>query len=240
MSEHSGHHFGFEISEELYHACLRTLKDARDHADIGWVNRCAAENLIGLTDAGFRAYYEGPVNLVALSPMLRKTADTGVHAVHKGVQLVIRKIFVDRPREHLVFMADYMADMLCSGPGPTPRRYLCFPLDRSLFELAVTLLARVRTDPALDVYRQDIIQALERLIAEGVEWYYTRPVSQVTLGRFIRAASDLGIGTAHKGIIAVLHKLLGAMTHHDLQPLTAYFETLLHADVQSWRAAGST
>jgi hypothetical protein len=225
-------HFGFALDADLYHACAQTLKDVHQHPDLAWLNRCAGENLIRVTDTGFRAYYEEPVNNVKLSPMLRKTADAGVHTVQKAVHIVIRRIFDGRPRDQLIFMSRYMGDMLCTDPQG--RHYLCFRLEEGLFNRATALLARVRTDANVDDYRQDILDALEQLIEAGLEAYYSLPVGQVNLGRFMRAASDLGINTAHKGIIAVVHKLFGPMSREDMLPLTTYFESLLHSDVTTF------
>jgi hypothetical protein len=225
-------HFGFGLDAELYHACARTLKDVHDHPDLAWLNRCAGENLIRVTDTGFKAYYEHPVNNVKLSPMLRKTADAGVHTVQKAVHIVIRRIFDDRPRDQLLFMSRYMGDMLCTNPQG--EHFLCFRLDAGLFQRATALLARVRTDPDINAYRQEILGALEELIEAGLEAYYSMPVGQVNLGRFMRAASDLGINTAHRGIIAVVHKLFTPMSREDMLPLTTYFESLLHSDVVTW------
>jgi hypothetical protein len=225
-------HFGFRLDADLYHACAQTLKEVRHHPDLGWLNRCAGENLIRVTDTGFHAYYERPVGKVKLSPMLRKTADAGVHTVQKAVHIVIRRIFDDRPRDQLIFMADYMGDMLCTNPAG--EHFLCFRLEESLFRRATDLLARVRNDANVDAYRADILNALEELIEAGLEAYYSFPVGQVNLGRFMRAASDLGINTAHKGIIAVVHKLFGPMSREDMLPLTTYFESLLHDDVTTF------
>lgn len=225
--------FGFEISADLYHSCTQVIKDLQAGKATGDIDRLAAENVIRLTDTGFDAYYAKPSSMIELSNVLRKAADAGVGAVQKGVHMVVRKVIVGTPPAQLKVMGDYMAQLLCASQTEPGRYFVCFTLSEELFTLAQTLLARVRTDSNVDIYRADIIAALERLIEAGIDAYYAKPVDQVKLGRITRAASDLGIKTAHKGTTAVVHKLFKDMPHRAMLPLAAYFESLLHDEVRS-------
>lgn len=226
--------FGFEINADLYHSCVQVIKDIEAGHDVQSLNRRATENVIRLTDTGFEAYYAKPSGMVAISNVLRKAADAGVHAVQKGVHMVVRKIISDTPLPQLKVMSDAMAELLCASETESGRYYVCFSLSQELFSLAQTLMARVRTDNNVDTYRNDIIEALERLIEAGIEAYYAKPVNQVKLGRITRAASDIGIKTAQKGTNAVVHKLFRDMPHTEMLPLAAYFESLLHDEVRAF------
>ncbi len=231
--------FGFEISADLYHSCVQVIKELQSGQTAPNIDQRAAENVIRLTDTGFDAYYAKPSSMIELSNMLRKAADAGVGAVQKGVHMVVRKVIVGTPVPQLKVMGDYMAQLLCASETEPGRYFVCFTLSEELFSLAQTLLARVRTDANVDVYRADIIAALERLIEAGIDAYYAKPVDQVKLGRITRAASDLGIKTAHKGTTAVVHKMFKEMPHQAMLPLAAYFESLLHDEVRSFQASAA-
>lgn len=225
--------FGFEISADLYHSCVQVIKDIHAERDVTHLSRRAADNVIRITDAGFESYYDKPCGMVEISNVLRKAADAGVHAVQKGVHMVVRKVIIDTPLPQLRIMADSMAELLCASETEPGRYYVCFTLTEELFTLAQTLLARVRTDQNVEAYRFEIIGALERLIEAGIEAYYAKPVNQVKLGRITRTASDLGIKTVQKGTNAVVHKLFRDMPHTQMLPLAAYFESLLHDEVRA-------
>ncbi len=225
--------FGFEISADLYHSCAQVIKELKTGKVSDDIDKRAAENVIRLTDTGFEAYYAKPSSMIELSNVLRKAADAGVGAVQKGVHMVVRKVIVGTPLPQLKVMGDYMAQLLCASQTEPGRYFVCFTLSEELFTLAQTLLARVRTDSNVDAYRTEVIAALERLIEAGIDAYYAKPVDQVKLGRITRAASDLGIKTAHKGTTAVVHKLFKEMPHQAMLPLAAYFESLLHDEVRS-------
>ncbi|CBL47028.1 Hypothetical protein HDN1F_34450 [gamma proteobacterium HdN1] len=227
--------FGFEISADLYHSCTQVIKDLQLGQNLTCIDERAAENIVRLADTGFEVYYDKPSNLVEFSSILRKAADAGIHAVQKAAHLVIRKVLIGMPISELSVLSDYMANLLCTDGENPERYYICFTLSDELFQLAQTLLARVRTDSNVDLYRAEIIGALEQLIQVGVDVYYAKPVGQIKLGRIARKASDLGIRTAHKGTTTVLHKLLGEMPHEAMIPLAAYFESLLHDQVQVYQ-----
>lgn len=231
--------FGFEISADLYHSCIQVIKDINEGHDQSRLDERAADNVIRLTNTGFEVYYAKPSSMIELSNVIRKAADAGVHAVQKGVQMVVRKVIVGTPVQQLKIMSDYMAQLLCVSETDPNRYYVCFTLTEELFTLAQTLLARVRTDTNVEAYRTEIIAALERLIVAGIDAYYAKPVDQVKLGRITRTASDLGIKTAHKGTTAVVHKLFKDMPHAAMLPLAAYFETLLHDEVRSFQSSAA-
>ncbi len=232
MHKH-GQYFGFEIPESIYINAVETINQILAGGPNSDLNAKVAESLIDITEVGFEAYYQKPSELVNISPVVRKAADAGINAVRKGVHIVIRKVFSRMPNSELKVLAQYMANMINHDNAETNRRfYITFALNDRLFELAQTLLARVRTDPELENYRDDIVQSLLDLIDAGVDAYYREPVGMISMSKLTRKTADLGISTAQKGTNSVVHRLFKVMPHEELIPLASYFETLLHTRLQ--------
>lgn len=232
-----GQYFGFEISEALYQRSLQTMADIAKGGSEATLNAQIAENLIDICEAGLDAYYHKPADLVSIAPVVRKAADAGISAIRKGVQMVIRKVFTKTPLSELQVLARYMADLLTYDDSGDQRRYfITFPLNDELYTLSQRLLARVRQDPNVDSYREDIVQSLIDLIEAGVKAYYHEPVGMISLGSLTRKTADFGISTSQKGANAVVHRLFKVLPHAEMIPLSGYFETLLHSGLKNERA----
>lgn len=222
-------YFGFEIPEALCRRVQSNLLAIQNGGPIETLNREVAETLIDMTQIGLDAYYNKPRDLVRMAPMIRKAADTGIQAVIKGAHLVIRKLFTKMPVAELQVLAQYMATLITqSGTANDRRYYITFPLDEELYQLSQRLLARVRQDPDVDAYREEITASLIELINVGVRAYYHEPIDKIRLGSLTRKTADLGITASQKGANAVVQRLFKIMPHEELIPLSTYFETLLH------------
>ncbi|OUS26017.1 hypothetical protein A9Q99_19770 [Gammaproteobacteria bacterium 45_16_T64] len=227
-------HFGFEIEETLYRKAQDAIQAIGAQPNAEQLNQQVAEALVDITEVGFVAYYYKPSDMVTISSVVRKAADSGIVAVKRGVHMVIRKLFKKMDPSELQKLASYMDALLVHEKTADGKRfYVAFNLSSELFELAQELLARVRQDPEIDGYRQNIIAALNKLIRAGVEAYYETPSSMIKLGRVTRKTADLGITTAEKGSNIVVKKLFKVMPHEALIPLSSYFESLLHSDLES-------
>jgi hypothetical protein len=227
-------YFGFEIPEALCRRVQANLKAIQDGGAPEVLNQQVAETLIDITEIGLDAYYNKPRDLVRIAPMIRKAADTGIQAVVKGTHLVIRKLFTKMPLEELQVLAQYMATLITQSDHAVDRRYyITFPLDDDLYQLSQRLLARVRQDPDVDSYREEITASLIELINVGVRAYYHEPIDKIRLGSFTRKTADLGISASQKGANAVVQRLFKIMPHQELIPLSSYFESLLHKGLKA-------
>ena len=92
-------------------------------------------------------------------------------------------------------------------------------------------MAEVRANDNVDSYREDIVQALYRLIDAGIDAYYYQPVGMIQLGKLTRKTADVGINTAQKGTNSVIRRIFKVLNHEEMVPLTTYFESLLHRDL---------
>lgn len=227
-------HFGFEIDKDLYQRALQTINTIKTQSGTRELNALIANDLIEVTEAGFIAYYYKPSDMVKISSVVKKAADTGIVAVKRGVHMVIHRLFKSMPESELEKLADYMSTLLTQeiSDNDTSRCFVAFNLSPELYSLAQELLTRVRQDPNIDGYRQNIIVALNKLIRAGVEAYYETPAKMISLGRVSRKTADIGISTAEKGSNIVVKKLFTAMPHESLIPLSSYFESLLHSNLQ--------
>ena len=191
--------------------------------------------LIDITDAGFLAYYERPAQLAHISPRVKKASDAGIHAVQKGIHMVIRKLTKNRTQADLLQLAKSLSYLICVDNEDPSKAFACFRLEEDLYQRVVANMARVHTDPNIESYRRDVITSIEDLIATGVDNFYSKPIEKAEIGRFTRKAADLGIHTVQKGSNAVVHKLFKDMEHGTLLPMAEYFETLLHSEVKTYR-----
>lgn len=227
-------HFGFEISEALYKQSCSTIEAIQSQDSSADLNIKISNALMNITEVGFDAYYYKPSDMVHISQVVKKAADTGMVAVKRGVHMVIRKLFKNMPTQELEKLASYMDTLLThENSGPNPRYFIAFTLSPELYSLAQELLARVSQDPEIEGYRQNIISALNKLIRAGVEAYYETPSSMINIGRIMRKTADVGISTAEKGSNIVVKKLFNAMPYDALIPLSSYFESLLHENLQT-------
>ena len=220
--------FGYEIDAAMRDRLAANLEQILAGGPADRLAKLAAQDLVALVDIALRAYYEQPADMISLSPLIRKAADTGMSAVSKAVDMVIHRVLAKRSLEDLQQMARDMSSMLCSSQDEPPRHYVCFPLPAHLYERSQLLIARVHTDSDVDGYRADIIGSLEDLIEEAIQVYYVAPISKVEVGRITRVAADMGMTTVKKGSSMVLHKVFKTMPHATLMPLAEYFQTLLH------------
>ncbi len=227
--------FGFRIPQALYEQAGQHI----DQVIAGDINRKLVEdiaaNLVEITDTGLEAYYNKPRDLIEISPVIRKAADAGINAVMKGVHLVIRKVITRAPESELQKMAHYMKSLLTADENG--HHYVTFPLTAELHDLAIELLEEVRANSNVDTYREDIVRALYRLIDAGIDAYYHQPVGMIQLGKLTRKTADVGINTAQKGTNSVIRRIFKVLDHKEMLPLTNYFETLLHRDLNPY--AGS-
>ena len=222
-------HFGFEINEALYQQSCTTIKAIQSKEGGTDLNIKISNALMNITEAGFEAYYYKPSDMVQISSVVKKAADTGMVAVKRGVHMVIRKLFKNMPTQELEKLASYMNTLLThENNGSAPRYFVAFTLSPELYSLAQELLARVSQDPEIEGYRQNIISALNKLIRAGVEAYYETPSNMINIGRIMRKTADIGISTAEKGSNIVVKKLFNVMPYDALIPLSSYFESLLH------------
>ncbi|MCG8672456.1 MAG: hypothetical protein MI867_23830 [Pseudomonadales bacterium] len=224
--------FGFKITEALY-------RRAGKHIDLVLANQInrqlvedIAQNLLDITDTGLVAYYQKPRDLVDISPVVKKAADAGINAVMKGVHIVIRKVILKAPESELQKMALYMRSLLTADNQGN--YFVTFPLTKELHDLAVELLAKVREDDNVDTYREDIVQALYRLIDAGIEAYYHQPVGMIQLGKLTKKTADVSMSTAQKGTNSVIRRIFKVLEHNEMLPLTNYFESLLHQDLVAY------
>ena len=227
-------HFGYEIGEALYYEAVDTLGRIHAGGRADQLGREAAGLLVRLTEVGFEAYYEKPADMITLSPMIRKAADTGMSAIFKAVDMVIHRVLAKRSLAELQQMATDMSQMICASQDEMPRFLIAFPLPNELYERSQTLITRVQQDPEVDAYRDDIIDSLEQLIEEAIQVFYSAPIGKVEVGRITRAAADMGISTVKKGSSMVLNKVFRSMPHDKLIPLADYFQTLLHQDASPY------
>lgn len=234
------HYFGYEIEASLYADLVANLQRIEAGGPSEELAKVAAQHLVQLTHIGVQAYYERPAGMISMPSIVRKAADTGISAVFKAVDMVIHKVLAKRSLEELQTMAADMCRLICVSDEPQPRYFICFPLPAHLFERSQALLARVSQDSHVELYRDDIIQSLEDLIEEGINVFYTAPMTKVRVGRITKAAADLGMATVKKGSSVVLHKVFKTMPHEAMVPLAAYFETLLHQDVNPYRNQAHT
>ena len=227
-------HFGFEISEALYKQSCDTIEAIQSQGSGTDLNIKISNALMNITEAGFEAYYYKPSDMVKISPVVKKAADTGMVAVKRGVHMVIRKLFKNMPTQELEKLATYMGTLLThEGSNADQRYFVAFTLSPELYSLAQELLARVSQDPEIEGYRQNIISALNKLIRAGVEAYYEKPSNMINIGRIMRKTADVGISTAEKGSKIVVKKLFNVMPYDALIPLSSYFESLLHDNLQT-------
>lgn len=224
-------YFGYEIEEALYLRVVGNLERILAGGHAGELGREAARNLVDLTQVGLQAYYQKPADMITLSNVVRKAADTGVSAIFKAVDMVIHRVLAKRSLDELQQMALDMSRMICASQEARPRYLICFPLPVHLFERSQALISRVQTDAEVDGYREDIITSLEELIEEAIQAFYTAPISKVEVGRITKAAADMGMTTVKKGSSVVLNKVFKSMPHDKLIPLAEYFQTLLHQDL---------
>lgn len=224
--------FGFQIPENIYQRAGQHIDQVLAGDITPQLVAGIADNLIEITDTGLVAYYEKPRDMVEMSPVVKKAADAGIHAAMKGVHLVIRKVIAKAPHSELQKMALYMKSLLTADN--TGNFYVTFPLSEELHNLATQLLARVRTDKNVDAYRQDIVEALYRLIDSGIEAYYHQPVGMIELGKLTKKTADVGISTAQKGTNSVIRRIFKVLDHPEMLPLTNYFETFLHQDLRAY------
>lgn len=229
------HYFGYEIEASLYADLVANLKRIEAGGPSDELGRIAAQHLVQLTHVGVQAYYERPAALIPMPSIVRKAADTGISTIFKAVDMVIHKVLAKRSLAELQAMAADMCRLICVSDEPQPRYFICFPLPPHLYERSQVLLTRVNQDSQVDVYRHDIIQSLEDLIEEAINVFYTTPLTKVQVGRITKAAADMGMATVKKGASMVLHKVFKTMPHEQVLPLAAYFETLLHRDVNPYR-----
>lgn len=227
-------YFGFEISEALYRQSHTTIRAIQSQSSDKELNSKIANVLIEITEVGFDAYYYKPSDMVQISPVIKKAADTGIVAVRRGVHMVIRKLFKNMPVQELEKLASYMSTLLThENNGSAPRFFVAFNLSPELYNLAQELLKRVSQDPEIEGYRQNIISALNKLIRAGVEAYYETPSNMINIGRIMRKTADVGISTAEKGSKIVVKKLFNVMPYKALIPLSSYFESLLHDNLHT-------
>lgn len=228
-------YFGYEITPPLYQQVVKTIQRIQQGGDTKKLCALSADTLIAITDAGFDAYYEKPAQLAKISSTVRRAADAGIHAVQKGIHLVIRKLLKNRSIEDLERLANNLSYLICLGNDGPDRAYACFRLEEQLYQRVVSNMARVQQDPNLESYRQDVIVSVEDLIAAGIDVFYTKPVDQAQIGKITRKAADIGIHTVQKGSNAVVHRLFKDMDYATLVPMAEYFENLLHSEVQTYR-----
>jgi len=230
------HFLAFEINASVYNQSIDFIETTLNGSDgdVKSLNKLAAKTIITLLNTGLEAYYDKPSDLVKISPVLRKAADTGVNAIKKGLNLVISRIFIKTPVAQLKIMANYMAELISTNSGADTRYYVALPLEKDVFALSQKALHQVQTNENIDEYRNDIIASLIAIIAAGTDAYYTKPASLVSLGRLTRKAADLGINAAEKTSHAVVKKLFKSMGHPPLIPLSVYFQTLLHDDMVNY------
>lgn len=228
-------YFGYPIDEALYQQVVATINRIQAGGDASQLCDLAADTLIAITDAGFYAYYERPAELAHISPNLKKATDAGIHAVQKGIHLVIRKLLKNRKIRDLERLAKNLSYLICVDDHDAGKAYACFQLEEPLYQRVVANMRRVHSDPNIEQYRQDVVDSIEDLIGAGVDTFYTRPVDQADIGRITRKAADFGIHTVQKGSNAVVHRMFRDMDHATLLPMAEYFETLLHSEVQTYR-----
>lgn len=228
-------YFGYSISESLYKQVVDTIQQIQSGGDTTRLCSIAADTLIEITDAGFYAYYERPAQLAKISPSLKKATDAGIHAVQKGIHLVIRKLLKNRKQKDLERLAKNFSYLICIDDHDPGQAYACFQLEESLYQRVVANMRRVHEDPNLELYRQEVIDSIEDLIGAGIDNFYTKPVDQADIGRITRKAADFGIHTVQKGSNAVVHRMFKEMDYATLLPMAEYFETLLHSEVQTYR-----
>ncbi len=229
--------FGYAIEQSLYKQVvdLITQINQGERGDTDRLSEMSGAALIEVTDAGFQAYYERPAQLAHISPRVKKASDAGMHAVQKGIHMVIRKLMKNRSLNDLKQLATSLSYLICVDNSDPSKAYACFRLDEELFQRVVAIMNRAHTDSNIEAYRSEMIESIEALIATGVDNFYSKPIGKAEIGRITRKAADIGIHTVQKGSNAVVHKVFKDMDHGTLLPMAQYFETLLHTEVKTYK-----
>lgn len=227
---------GFEIDADMYNKCAQLISDIEIGLNSHGLDQRAVDQIIELCNIALDAFYHKPKDMISLSSIMRQTADTGIYAAQKAIAMVVRRVIIGLPVAQMKIMSSYLSQFLCESKASSNQYIVGYALPEALFAKAKTVLERIHNDNDVDLYRPEVITLLENLLEVGVKAYYETLVDKIEMGRITRAASDLGIKTAHKGTTVVVKNLFKSMPHQEMLPLAHYFESLLHDDVRSLAA----
>lgn len=225
----SNAYWGFPISKDLHNEARSTMQKIQNTEDDHKQLSIEAAAIVSeLTQHGLANYYHKPTEIVPLPKLAKKTADSGIKAIMKGLDLVIRQFFKKRSAQELQAITGYLDFMLHSHPE-SGHYFLVFSLTDELYSRAKTLLDTVRGNDNRDEYIRDVIGALCELVAEGVKYYYYEPTRMVDFKGITQKTADVSISQVQKGIQGLIKKLVSELTHGQLVELSHHIESMLHA-----------
>lgn len=104
-------HVAFPLTQALAEQARLGLSQL-DEGNIETARSTLTEYLLGLTDEALHWYFEQPLELLHLGPILSRLANASRTTTRKGAKLIIRKVFVKLEGADLVAMGDYIRAQL--------------------------------------------------------------------------------------------------------------------------------
>lgn len=224
-------YWGFELDSDTVAEVSRILariESAKsDSEETRSLAKDAARGVRLLTAAGFESYYRQPSDMVALSPKVKKTIDSGVRGIEKAIAFVTDTFFKARTLDELQSLAVYLKAMLHSKSSETPI-HLVFPISGKLYQRAIDLFHRLRHEEQLGTIREDATETLSALVGESIEAYYVQPTAMVDIGKMTRKTADMSVRGVSSGIRSLIGRLVKQLDDDELRTLAVYLESMLH------------
>lgn len=225
-------HWAFPI-ESVHQEKIRSIAETFHCSDAPWTNQNHARDefvssLNSVVDAGFYFYYGRPSEQSdALSPVMRKVADSVVNTVRKSIHMVIQRVFKKMSLSDLKVMSCYMDSMVITNPDDN-QSYIAFPLSDGLRQQFIDTMGKIKQEEHIESYSAELAELFGSVVKDSAHYYYRFPTEMVNIGGFAKKAADLGIDTTVKGLQSLIRRVLKDISHKDVENFPDTLDRLIY------------
>lgn len=105
--------------------------------------------------------------------------------------------------------------------------YFGYEIEPALYQELMDNMARIEAGGPADVLARTAAEHLVQLTQIGIQAYYERPASLISMPSLVRKTADTGISTIFKAVEMVIHKVLAKRTVTELQEMVAHMKQLV-------------
>ena len=105
--------------------------------------------------------------------------------------------------------------------------YFGYEIEASLYQDLIANLARIEAGGPSDKLARTAADHLVQLTQVGVQAYYERPASLISMPSLVRKAADTGMSTIFKAVDMVIHKVLAKRSLDELQVMATDMTRLI-------------
>ncbi len=216
-------YLAFPIEHELQSQLKRPEETVKSLANTEQKEKLN-QSVSTLIDQGLLYYFMQPLELIELSPTVRKTALAGMKGVQQSIHMLVGKVIKSLNQSEMEALYGYLKTVTLEQ---CPKWFCAFLLEDALKGDVEMLITSIKNQQEVPDLREKLHKTVAALTITGLNYFFSKPLELLELGLIVRKSSELALKAIEHGMLLVIKQLFKAAKGEDLNELALYVESLL-------------